>query len=302
VSWLFALLLATAPGVTATASKSEVTVGEVFSVELKATGPEGTSFAFPEEVVEEAYELRSPRAVASPAPAPADPSAHRYEAAVFALGEVEIPPIAVRYRRPDGQAGEVRTETLRVKVTSLLPKDPQEQKLADIRPPVRLGVGRAFWVGMAAAALVLAGLVWALWRRRRPQAVPAVVPELSADAEARQALDALARAGLQARDARAFYIQLTEIAKRYLERRLGAPILEMTSAETVALLRDHPMAGSLVTAVRDLTAAADAVKFARGQALASEAERHLDSVRMLVDALEARLRPPAGEAEGGKAA
>ena len=88
-------------------------------------------------------------------------------------------------------------------------------------------------------------------------------------------------------------------AKRYLERRLGAPILEMTTAETLAFLRGHPHGGELVPVVRDLAEAADRIKFAKGQGLAQEAERHAAAVRTLVPALEAKMRPAATE---GKAA
>ena len=91
------------------------------------------------------------------------------------------------------------------------------------------------------------------------------------------------------------------MAKRYLERRLGAPVLEMTTAETLAFLRGHPHGGDLLPVMRDVAEAADRIKFAKGQGLSQEAERHLAAVRALVPALEARLRPaePAGE---GKAA
>jgi hypothetical protein len=302
VSALLLALLAAGTAVGATTSKSEVSFGEVFTVELQATAPAGTDFTFPAEVAEEAYELRS-LPPASPAPGP---GVHRYAAAAYALGEVEIAPITVRYRGPQGQVGELRTAPLRLKVSSLLPKDPQQQQLADIRAPLRLGVGRAFWIALAAAVLLLGLLAAlaarALWRRLRPAAAerPAAAA-LSPEAEARQALDALAR---QAGDLRAFYIQLVDVAKRYLERRLEAPVLEMTSAETVAFLRDHPAAGALLTPMRDLTLAADAVKFARGQALAAEAERHLASVRSMVETLEARLRPaaPAAPDADGRAA
>jgi hypothetical protein len=58
--------------------------------------------------------------------------------------------------------------------------------------------------------------------------------------------------------------------------------------------------------VRDLAEAADRIKFANGQGLAEEGERHLAAVRTLVIALEARLRPAPTPAEGrpgeGKAA
>ena len=118
------------------------------------------------------------------------------------------------------------------------------------------------------------------------------MPELPPDAEALRALDALAAAGLLPRgEYRSFYIQLAAVAKRYLERRLGAPVLEMTTAETLAFLRGHPHGGELLPVMRDLAEAADRIKFAKGQGLAQEAERHLAAVRALVPALEARLRP-----------
>jgi hypothetical protein len=304
------LLLAQAAGpvsVKATASKTELTVGEAFTVDLKATGPAGTTYTVPGEAATDTFELRTPSADAKGSPAPAvEPGTHRYEAAVFALGGASLPPIPVRYRLPDGAEGEASTEPVALKVVSLLPKDPLEQKLADIRGPQAVGIGRAFWVALATSLVLAAGLAtWLVRRRRRveaPRAVP--VPELPADVEALQALEALAASGLASRgEFRSFYIRLAEVAKRYLERRLGAPVLEMTTAETLAFLRGHAHGGDLGPVVRDLAEAADRIKFAKGQGLAQEAERHLAAVRALVPALEVRLRPAAAEpAAEGKAA
>jgi hypothetical protein len=52
--------------------------------------------------------------------------------------------------------------------------------------------------------------------------------------------------------------------------------------------------------VREVAESADRIKFAKGQGLVEEAERHLAAVRALVGALEARLAPP--PAAEGKAA
>jgi len=302
------LLLAQAAGpvsVKATASRAELTVGEAFTVDLKATGPAGTTFTFPGEAATDTFELRTPPADARGRAPAAEAGTHRYEAAVFTLGEASLPPIPVRYRLPDGTEGEASTEPVALKVVSLLPKDPQEQKLADIRGPQAVGIGRAFWVALGTALVLAAGLAtWLVRRRRRVEAPGALpVPELPADVEALRALDALAASGLASRgEYRSFYIRLTEVAKRYLERRLGAPVLEMTTAETLAFLRGHAHGGDLVPVVRDLAEAADRIKFAKGQGLAQEAGRHLAAVRALVPALEAKLRPAAEPAAEGKAA
>jgi hypothetical protein len=306
---LLLLLLALAPPlppagepvqVTATADKPEVTVGETFTLEVKASGPEGTAYTFPADASTDVFELRTPAATPA-APAPAlPPSVHRYVGEVFALGHAEIPPIPVRYRLPNGTSGEAHTAPVTVRVVSILPKG-EEPKLADVRPPVAVGVGRAFWIALGVAGALLAVLVvWLLRRRRRLKPVEeAPAPPVPPDVEALHALDALAARGLLARgELRPFYIALTTVAKRYLERRLAAPVLEMTTAETLAFLRVHPRGDGLHPTVRDLAEAADRIKFGRGQGVAAEAERHLGAVRGLVQAFEASLAPPPVTGEG----
>jgi hypothetical protein len=157
-----------------------------------------------------------------------------------------------------------------------------------------------FWIALGLLLALIAAVVTWLLRRRRQAEAPALapVPEIAPDKEALAALEALAREGLPAKgELRSFYIRLSAVAKRYLERRLGAPVLEMTSSETIAFLRAHPHGGELLPVIRDLAEQADRVKFARGAGVVPEAERHLASVRALVPALEARLRP-AAPAEG----
>jgi LPXTG-motif cell wall-anchored protein len=303
------LLLAQAAAevsVTAVPSKTEVTVGETFAVDLKATGPPGTTFTFPGEAATDTFELRTPPAGLPAAAAAPEPGTHRYEAAVFALGEATLPPIPVRYRLPDGTEGEASTEAVALKVVSLLPKSAEEQKLADIRGPQPVGIGTSFWIALGLALVLVAALAGWLLRRRRKAEAPTArpAPDVPADVAALRALDALAASGLASRgDYRAFYIRLTEVAKRYLERRLGAPVLEMTTAETIAFLRGHAHGGDLAPVVRDLADAADRIKFAKGHGLAHEADRHLAAVRALVPVLEARLRPVETEPKAeGKAA
>jgi hypothetical protein len=300
---------AEAPVVTvlATPSTQEPTLGETFTIELKALGPPGTTYRFASGASEEEIELRTPEPDPQASPGAAlEPGTHRYEAAVYALGEVEIGPIPVRYTLPDGTEGEVETAPLSFEVGSLLPRGGEEPKLADIKGPQTVGIGPLFWVVLAVALVLLSGLVIWLVRRRRKDKSPHALPEpvTPADVEALEALDRLAASGLlDAQAYREFYIRLTTIAKHYLERRLGSPVLEMTTAETLAFLRDHQHGGELLPVVRDLAQAADQIKFARGQGLTEAAEGHLAAVRALVPALEIRLRPKEPEnLQGGKAA
>jgi hypothetical protein len=244
--------------------------------------------------------LPAPLGSAGTTPEPAQANIGHYEAAVFAVSRVELPAISVKYRLPDGSEGELASAPVPLRILSVLPKDPAEQKLADIRGPISLPVGAPFWLGVAGLALLLAvvGVCWWRRRRRRAPAGPLPAQQGPPDVEARAALDRLAASGAVGRgEYRPFYISLTEIAKRYLERRLEAPVLEMTSSEMLGYLRDHPHGCAFAALLRDLTGAADQVKFAGGRGQAEEAQRHLAAVRQVVDALEAKLRPPAAERE-----
>src|SRR5437870_11328160 len=180
----------------------------------------------------------------------------------------------------------------------MLPKAKVAQTLPDVRPPLSLSVGRAVWIGLLAVLLLAGALVGWFVSRRKPEpgvVVPAI-PALEPDAEALRALDQLVASGRLARgEYRLFYIELTAIVKRYLERRLAAPIVEMTTAEMLAHLRANPKAADMAATLRDLAGAADHIKFARGSGLGDEAERHLAAARALISELEARMRPAASE-------
>ena len=117
------------PEVSAKPSKTRLTVGERFEVEVRARGPQGTAWTFPPEAGDDKVELRAKPGVTS-TNANARRESRSYQAAVFAVGEVAVPPIKVGYRLADGSQGEVETEPISVRIVSVLPKDPQDRKLA----------------------------------------------------------------------------------------------------------------------------------------------------------------------------
>lgn len=289
----------------ATPSKTELALGDTLSVEVEASGPAGIVWSFPDQAGNDEVEIRTPASSISPPPRDGPrPGVHRYDATVYALSDVQVPPITVKYRLADGTEGETATAAVPLRVLSVLPKDPSDRKLADIRGPLAVPIAPAFWAAAAGALVLVVAAVWLLMRRRGEVVPPVVVAARQPpDVEARAALDRLAASEDLAQGAyRAFYIALAEVAKRYLERRLDAPILEMTSSEMVAFLKEHPHGRGLVTSMRDLATAADHVKFARGVAAHDEARRHLGAVRQMIDTLEGSLRPSPSGSPGEKVA
>ena len=217
-----ALVQGAEPAVRAEASKTEVTVGETFTVALELAGPEGTVWRVPDRSGDGAVELRLRKALpaASSGPDAQETDSHVYEAAAFAVGEAEVPAISVGFRLPDGTEGELATEPIGLRIVSVLPKDPEEQKLVDIRDPLAVSIGRAFWVGLAAVVLVVGALaVWLIRRRRRAPVVDAAPePPIPPDAEALEALDRLAKAGLASRTLLIQYEAFCEEPAQWTER------------------------------------------------------------------------------------
>lgn len=266
-------------------STANVSIGERFQVTLEARGPSGTAWEFPKQINDGSVELIQSN------PATALANSVTYDAQVFAIGaDGRIPEIEVRYKSADGSMGSVKSAPVPLNVVSTLDPNDKNPAPADFAPPLPVLVSRAFWIASSLAGLLLIAALIALIRRIRfpKKAVdPTVTPAISPEEEALNALDRLAAARATI-DPRAFYIQLVPILKQYLERRLDAPVLEMTSTETLAFVKAHSWTAPHAVALRDLVTSADLVKFG-GSSDASNAERQIQLVREIVARID-RLR------------
>jgi hypothetical protein len=266
-------------------STSNVSIGERFQVTLEARGESTATYEFPKEVNSGSVELILSRPLSAMA------SIAVYEAQVFALGsEGRVPEIEVQYTLPDGATGIVKSAPIPLNVISTLDPNDENPAPADFAPPVPVLVSRAFWITSGVVGLLLvAGLVMLVRRLRFPKKPvdPHVTPAISPEEETLGRLEALATARA-AIEAKAFYIQLIQIVKMYLERRLEAPVLEMTSTETLAFVKAHAWTAPHGVGLRDLVTSADLVKFG-GSSDASNADRQIQLARDLVGRID-RLR------------
>lgn len=210
----------------------------------------------------------------------------------FVAGEVAVPGPRLLYREAGGPAVSVRPPGLSIAVSSRLPDGRKPEDLSpkadrETRIPSR---SVWFWIGLAVLAAALAGLVWRLLRKK-PAAPGAAreAPPVLPGAELLAELAKLEReAAALGADPRVFYSRLTHAVKRYLERRLGLPVLEWTTFETLRRLRDSGIDTPREAALPDLLAAADRVKFAKAASTRAEAVEQVARARVLHDALERR--------------
>ena len=266
-------------------STANISIGEKFQVTVEARGSSGTTFEFPKEISTGSVELIQSQ------PVPALAGVAVYDAQAFAIGkDGRIPEIEIQYKLPDGATGSVKSVPVSLNVVSTLdPKDANPAP-ADFAPPVPVLVSSAFWIASTLAGLLLVtGLGLLLRRLRFPKKPtdPTITPAISPEEEAMNGLDRLvaSRASIEPK---AFYIQLVQILKQYLERRVDAPVLEMTSTETLTFVKAHAWTAPHAMALRELVTSADLVKFG-GSSDASNADRQTQLVRDLVGRID-RLR------------
>ncbi len=284
-----ALVLAQAgiltPTIEVRPSKANVSIGERFQVSVEARGPSGTTYEFPKEISKGSVELIEPKISTS------NVGVAVYDAQLFGIGEEgTIPEIEIRYKLIDGSAGSLKSKAFPVNVISNLDPNEKNAAPADLAPPVPVVVARAFWIANGLLALLLiAGMLRLARRLRFPKRVvdPRVCPAVSPEEEALSGLELLA-AGRATLEPKPFYIQLVQILKQYLERRLEAPVLEMTSTETLAFVKAHGWTSPHAVALRDLVTSADRVKFG-GSSDASNADRQIQLVRDVLARID-RLR------------
>ena len=183
-------------------------------------------------------------------------------------GKLTVYPIRVTFvdHRPgrDGKEHAVETEGLTVEVASIVGSQaPSLDKLRPAAGPVALPsawLGPWGWGALGLVVALLGGLVvWGLRKRRRST----VVPELSPRDQAARELEQLLAQDLAARDVKRFYVELTGIVRRYIERTTGVRAPEQTTEEfLVEIRRRGTFADEEGRRLEHFLESADLVKFA----------------------------------------
>jgi len=218
-------------------------------------------------------------------------STQRYTLQMGMSGKWRIPPILVEFvdRRPgqkpapdDYDAYELLTDPLGFEVQSITPASAD----ADLAPPVgRLEKlsppGSAKWPWVVAGIAILAALSPFAWRwqaaRRR------LARRKSAYEIAASRLDALLAQGVQA-DMDSFYVELSGIARQYLEDRFELHAPELTTEEFLTLTSTSAeLTGDQRGTLQSFLHWADLVKFARIVPSSDDTDKSVSVVRQFLD-------------------
>lgn len=230
-----------------------------------------------------------------------------YEVAAFAVDTAFVPPILVHFTTgADQDTFAVASQGgLFVPVTSVVP--PDAAGLQDLAPLAEFSRPLWFWLGLLLLAGLLAAVLYYAWQRRRRRRSADVrkpePPPLPPYEEATARLRRLEETDLRVPDAiKEFYVELSDVLRTYLARRLGARAKERTTRELVQDLQrlagQTGLPEDVAPRVRRVLELADYAKFADARPPAEEGRRALAETRATLDQVEEALRPkPAPEPE-----
>ena len=136
--------------------------------------------------------------------------------------------------------------------------------------------------------LLLAAAAWYGWKRWREQKslIPFKKegPKLPPHEQAIKELDAIKEQKLWQQGLnKAYYTQITETLRRYIDGRFGINAMEMTSGEILDLIRQNDEAKPLYENLRQILSLADFVKFAKMNPLPDENDLSLANAYRFVE-------------------
>ncbi len=210
-----------------------------------------------------------------------------YRLQALSSGTHNIPPITIEFvdRRPgmrpapeDEDAYELLTPRISFEVESVLPEnagDMLKPPLGPLAPLAETQTRTWPWLALIAVIFAIAGLL-ILWRHVAKRVQRQTALELALGR-----LDVLeARPRPDARAMDSFFVELSDLVRRYLEARFALHAPELTTEEFLDIAATSPdLTSEHRGFLQNFLSSADRVKFARHVPAATEVESVLSSVR-----------------------
>jgi len=209
----------------------------------------------------------------------------RVELTSFLLGEYVLAPAEIRYRTADGETHELTSNVLYVTVESIDQDGQASEDIAEIKSVVDWGGHKWFWFILI--LLVIAAVVtgW-FWSRRQETLIAGQTPAefLSPHEEAFIALNRLVDSNLLSQgDYKTYFSIMSEILRRYFERRFEFLALESTTDEVMAHIRSLDLDGKTRNSIRALLEICDLVKFAKHRPAPTDISRYNAQAKEIIE-------------------
>lgn len=221
----------------------------------------------------------------------------RFVLTTYQLGEFILDPITVRYRISGGKEKTAQTQRIYLTVQSV---DSSGKPKTDIRGPkgvVNLPPKR-FWIFALFFFMGMGGAGFYFWWRWKNRPAPGTMVEetlLSAEEEALLRLSRLFDSDLLRQGKlKQYFLVLSEILRKYFERRFEIQAVELTTSEILRALRDKSVDASTRELIREVLDQADWVKFAKWSPTVPEILQINQKAKAIVEATKPQIVNPIG--------
>jgi hypothetical protein len=212
----------------------------------------------------------------------------------YKTGDLEIPALSVEAVKASGEKEVLVSEPIKIAVRSVLTG--KQDTLKDLKPQAEIEPDYKpflfFLAAFASAAYLLYRIVQ-YFKHRKKAPVFKAEKVRSADEIAREAIERLlARKLVEQGQFKQFYLELSEIIKRFLGSRLGVHSLERTTEEFTADLRTVSIPSAQYRMIREFLEECDLVKFAKYRPGTEEVEQIIARSRAMIDEIARESAKP----------
>ncbi|PIQ87261.1 MAG: hypothetical protein COV74_01700 [Candidatus Omnitrophica bacterium CG11_big_fil_rev_8_21_14_0_20_45_26] len=182
----------------------------------------------------------------------------------YQVGEYVMAPAIISYLDQNRTPQSTETNQLYLTVESIDQGQSASQDIKDVKGILLFQHSRWIWLALITGLLVIAA-IWRLFnRQKKHMTAMGEQPALSADEEAYRALNRLIESNLLKQQLyREYFFQLSEIIRRYFERRFYFSALESTTDEVMQSIRQKNLDGKTLTLIRQTLEFCDLAKFAK---------------------------------------
>jgi hypothetical protein len=210
-----------------------------------------------------------------------------YLITTFTTGEYVIPPITVRYTDPEGKKREIASEPLFILVKSVAASEADQEDIRGLKSPIDVKGGYwAYLIILPILAVLGAGGLLYYRQRTKGLAMPRIPEELQKPAweVALFELDTLRESDLlKKKEIKRYFTLLSDIIRKYVERRYQVPALDRTTEEIRGETKRLRLEQAIVELIYGHLFFCDFVKFAKYVPTSEEIQKSLTDAYDIVN-------------------
>jgi len=274
------------------ADKKEITLGDSFEYTLNLRYPKDYKFIPPDFTsIFNGFEIRrqinaAPKTKGWIFGAKHNEAQFKFDLTNFNVGEQIISSFTVSFTGPAGEIKETVIPEMVIKITPVKETAQDGPDIRDVKPPLSIGINKFILLVVIIFIFVGAYLYFIMRQKENPTGEEQVIEEdhLSPEEIANKRLDELLAKGLL-KDSlvKEFYIELSDIIRRYISDKYGVPVIERTTDE---VCRDLKKSGTAErkrqVEIKEFLENCDMVKFAKYIPVENEINTDVEKGREII--------------------